>query len=248
GEVNKPGYIPISKDNTTKKEVIERAGGFKPTASLYRAELVRGTNSYNTYKKNMLTKSFEQNKFENERFESFLYDNMEMERLRMERMSYLVEEDTAYFQIDNALRFLRSNVLVDFTKLYTDTTQANFPVKDGDVIMVPQQQNLVYIYGQVGFPGYVQYQLGRGVRYYIEKAGGLGELARDFGEISVIKGKTRRWMTVGENDVTIEPGDYIWVPKKTPRTFNFYLGRVGAISSVVGTVATIILLLVQFGK
>jgi hypothetical protein len=171
-----------------------------------------------------------------------------MERLRMERMSYLVEEDTAYFKIDNQLRFLRGNALVDFTKLYSDTTQANFPVKDGDVIMVPQQQNLVYIYGQVGFPGYVKYQPGRDVSYYIEQAGGLGELARDKDEISVIKAKTRRWLTVGESNITIEPGDYIWVPKKTPRTISFYLGRVGAISSVVGTIATLVLLLVQFGK
>ncbi|MCU7491553.1 MAG: hypothetical protein HF310_08650, partial [Ignavibacteria bacterium] len=161
---------------------------------------------------------------------------------------YLVEEDTAYFKIDNQLRLLRGNALVDFTKLYTDTTQANFSVKDGDVILVPQQQNLVYIYGQVGFPGYVQFQPGRDARYYIEQAGGLGELARDYDEISVIKAKTRRWMTVGENNVTIEPGDYIWVPKKTPRTFSFYLGRVSAISSVVGTIATIVLLLVQLGK
>jgi protein involved in polysaccharide export with SLBB domain len=248
GEVNKPGYIPISKDNTTVKNVIEQAGGFKPTASLYKTELVRGTDSYTMYKKNMLTKSFEQNKFSNEGLEGVLYDNQQMEGLRMERMSYLVEEDTAYFKIDNQLRLLRGNALVDFTKLYTDTTQANFSVKDGDVILVPQQQNLVYIYGQVGFPGYVQFQPGRDARYYIEQAGGLGELARDYDEISVIKAKTRRWMTVGENNVTIEPGDYIWVPKKTPRTFSFYLGRVSAISSVVGTIATIVLLLVQLGK
>ncbi|MCU7493171.1 MAG: hypothetical protein HF310_16850, partial [Ignavibacteria bacterium] len=104
GEVNKPGYIPISKDNTTVKNVIEQAGGFKPTASLYKTELVRGTDSYTMYKKNMLTKSFEQNKFSNEGLEGVLYDNQQMEGLRMERMSYLVEEDTAYFKIDNQLR------------------------------------------------------------------------------------------------------------------------------------------------
>ncbi|MGE5620961.1 MAG: SLBB domain-containing protein [archaeon] len=248
GEVNKPGYISISKNNSTVKEVIEKAGGFKPDASLYKSELVRGTDGYTLYRKAMLTKNYEQNSLENQKPEGVLFNDMEMERLRMGRMSYLVEEDSAYFRIDNQLRLLHSSALVDFSKLYTDTTQSSFIVKDGDVILVPEQQNLVYIYGQVASPGYVQYEPGRDVRYYIERAGGLGELAKDFDEISVIKAKTRAWMTVDDKNINIEPGDYIWVPKKTPRTFSFYLQRVSAISGVVSGIATIILLLVQLGK
>lgn len=249
GEVNKPGYIAISKDNTTVKDVIEKAGGFKKTASLRNSEIIRGSDSYSLYKKDILTKSFEQNRTNNERMEGVLYDNRIMEELMMSRMSYLTEEDTLYFQVDNQLRFLRGNGIVDFTKLYDDSSNGTqFIVKDGDVILVPEKKDLVYIYGQVANAGYVKYSEGKDVNYYIQLAGGLGELARDIDEISVIKAKSRSWTTVGSQNITIEPGDYIWVPKRTPRTFSFYMQRVGAIASVVGSVATIILLFAQFRK
>lgn len=248
GEVNKPGYIPISKNNTLVKEVIERAGGFKNTASLRNTELIRGSDSYSMYMKDILTKSFEQNRYDNRRMEGALYDNRIMEELLMNRMSYLTEEDTLYFKIDNELRFLRGNALVDFSQLENENSSSSkFIVKDGDVIMVPEKKDLVYIYGQVANAGYVKYSEGKDIEYYISQSGGLGELARNIDEISVIKARSRAWITVGsEKNIKIEPGDYIWVPKKTPRTFSFYLQRVGTIASVVGSVATIILLFAQF--
>lgn len=246
GEVNQPGYIAITKDNTTIKSVIRKAGGFKPTASLFNAELVRGTDSYTLFKKDMLSKSFTQNKLSNEKIETALQDNIEMEKLMMGRMSYLTEEDTGSFKIDDQLRLLRGNGLIDFTKMDTDTTQGNFIVKDGDVILIPEQENLVYIYGQISSPGYLTYEPGKDVGYYVRQAGGLGELARGFDEISVIKAKTRKWVPVTDESLKVEPGDYIWVPKKVPRTFAWYfdryMSRVGAVAGVVSTIVTIILL------
>lgn len=246
GEVNQPGYIAITKDNTNVRDVINKAGGFKPSASLFNAELVRGTDNYSLFKKDMLTKSFNQNKLTNEKMEETLFDNIEMEKLMMGRMSYLTEEDTASFKIDDQLRLLRGNGLVDFTKLDTDTTQSHFIVRDGDVIVIPEEKNLVYIYGQISSPGYLTYEPGKDVSYYVRQAGGLGELSRDFDEISVIKAKTRKWVPVTDESLKIEPGDYIWVPKKVPRTFMWYfdryMTRVAAVASVVSTIVTIILL------
>lgn len=249
GEVNKPGYISIAKDHTTVREVIAKAGGFKSTASLDNSELIRGVDSYSLYKKNMLTKSYEQNKYTNLKMESSLYDNTKMEQLLMSRMSYLTEEDTLYFKVDNELRLLRGSGLVDFTHLADDTSaSSSFIVKDSDVILVPEKNDVVYIFGQVMNPGYVKYKEGMDISYYIKQSGGLGELARDMEEISVIKAKSRSWITLSSNKVQIEPGDYIWVPKKTPRTFSFYLQRVGSIASVVGTVVTLIILGIQASK
>ena len=42
GEVNNPGRIPVTKNSTTIKEVIEKAGGFKEDASLKRSKLYTG--------------------------------------------------------------------------------------------------------------------------------------------------------------------------------------------------------------
>jgi uncharacterized RmlC-like cupin family protein len=70
----------------------------------------------------------------------------------------------------------------------------------------------------------------------------------DDDEIVVIKGKGKDWITKEKERLKLEVGDYIYVPKIIPRNFNYYLSRIGSIAGIIGTVATIILLLVQFGK
>jgi protein involved in polysaccharide export with SLBB domain len=226
GEVNRPGVIPISKDNETIKQVIDKCGGFKDDADLYKAELVRGANA----------------------FKSLSFSN-ELEQLRMLRMSTLVEEDTTYFNIDNMIRLQRGNGLINFNKLVEgDTAAGNFKVRDGDVIYIPQQISLVYIFGQVNNPGYVKYKDGEKIDYYMAQAEGLGETAS--GDIYLIKGKSRAWFNLKEKEVNvpIEAGDYIWVSKKTPRTFWYNVGKATQLASVITGFATILLIYLQLRK
>ncbi len=42
GEVKSPGKIPITKNSTTLKEVINKAGGFTENASLKQAKIFTG--------------------------------------------------------------------------------------------------------------------------------------------------------------------------------------------------------------
>jgi len=247
GEVLKPGYISIAKDNVFINDVIKKAGGFKSEADLSNAELIRGTDSYTYYKKEMLTKSFELNKFSNDRIENPLYDYMTLDELEMMRMSYLKDEDSVYFKIDDQLRMLRGNAIIDFSQINSDTSiVAKFKVKDGDVILIPSKKDLVYVFGQVVNAGYIKYEEGKDVNYYINASGGLGELAKDIEEISIIKSKARTWTVLGEKNIKIEPGDFIWVPKKTPHDFSYYFDfygrRIGEVASIIGTIVTIILL------
>ncbi|MBU0559059.1 MAG: SLBB domain-containing protein [Bacteroidota bacterium] len=225
GEVKNPGKIPITKNSTTLREAIMKAGGFSENADLYRAELIRGGN---VFKSTVFTEEFE--------------------NLLMNRMAEILPEDSIYFQIDNKLRFSRGNGAVDFTKLEDSSSEASsFIVKDGDYIFIPEKLNLVYVFGQVKWPGYVECIDGKDIQYYISQTGGIGQLAKD--EIYVIKGKSRSWFKIDEdNGTSIEGGDFIWIPKETPRSFDYYLDRIQAVSSVVGTVATILLLIVQLGK
>ncbi|MGE5496630.1 MAG: SLBB domain-containing protein [Syntrophothermus sp.] len=246
GRVNRPGYIYIAKDNTTLKDVVNKAGGFAKNASLADAELIRGIDNSSLLRKDILTKSFEQN-YEERNIERQLLENRQIERLSMLRTGYFVEFDTAYFRVDDQLRVLRSTASIDFTRLEDPNSNAsNFKVKDGDVIVVPERKEFVYVYGQVAVPGYIPYVDGKDVKYYLQKAGGIGEQAKDFDEISIIKGKSREWIPITDKNVKLEPGDYIWVPKETPKTFDYYfntyMGRIGTVASIVGTIVTIILL------
>ena len=79
----------------------------------------------------------------------------------------------------------------------------------------------------------------------MQKNGGKTELADS--EVKVIKAKTRTWITA-DSDVSIEPGDFIYVPKDVPKRFDWYLKQVGSLSSVITAVATIILIIIQSGK
>ncbi|GAB6281625.1 MAG: hypothetical protein STSR0008_03660 [Ignavibacterium sp.] len=225
GEVNQPGYIPITKNNTTIREVILKAGGFKPIADLNRAEIIRGANV----------------------FRGVIFSE-QFEAMMMNRMSNITKDDSLTFAIDNQLRFSRGNGIIDFNRVLDSTSRdSKFIVKDGDYIFIPEKLNLVYVFGQVNNPGYVEYVSDRDWNYYISKAGGIGEMAKD--EVYLIKGESRSWVSLKKDkSQIIEPGDYIWVAKKNPRTFDYYLNRIMAVSSVVGTLATLVLIIIQAGK
>jgi len=225
GEVFRPGTVTISKGSTTLKEVIEKAGGFLPSADLARAELLRGANV----------------------FKSTLFSE-DLENFLMLRMADVNQDDSISFYIDNKLRFIRGNPVLDFSQLVNTSSEANkFIVKNGDYILVPEKLNLVYVFGHVNNPGYIKYVNGSSYSYYISQAGGIGENPK--GDIYLIKGKSRSWTKLGKDvSISIEPGDFIWLPKEPVRTFSYYLDRVMAISSIITALATVLLLVIQFKK
>jgi protein involved in polysaccharide export with SLBB domain len=165
-------------------------------------------------------------------------------------MSTLKYEDSVYFNIDERLRLLRGNGNVDFTKLedknFSDTL---FLLRDGDVIYIPPKIDLVYVYGQVNDPGYVKFEKNKDMNFYINLAGGLGTTADN--DIYLIKGKTRSWISeddVKEKGIKIEPGDFIWVSKKSMHDFWYHLDQASRIASVLSGIATLIILVYQLKK
>lgn len=250
GEVKNPGYVYLKQNGTSLKDVIEKAGGFKETADLFRAELVRDYSSLEMLKKYQLTEDYLNSPEKILLPETQLRMRQMQDVLSLSRTNNLQLEDTLFFNIDNQLRVLRGESLVDFTKLSDpNSDESNFSVKDGDLILIPQPFDYVYVFGQVSKFGFVKHIEGKDYNYYVEKAGGKTEMAReDNDEIVVIKGKGKNWITKEKEKLKLEAGDYIYVPKIIPRNFNFYLSRIGSIAGIIGSVATIILLLVQFGK
>ena len=220
-----PGFIPIKKEYTNLKEVINKAGGFTEHADLNNAQVLRGVNV----------------------FKSIAFSE-EIEKLLMMRMSTLISDDSIYFRIDEKLRFLRGNANVDFTRL-EEVSDTSFILKDGDIIYAPSKIDLIYVYGQVSEPSYVKYEKGKNLDFYLGKAGGLGETAS--GDVYVVKGKTRTWISADEiieKNIEIEPGDYIWASKEPVRTFWDHVDQASRIASILGGIATVILLFIQAGK
>ncbi|MBU2494424.1 MAG: SLBB domain-containing protein [Bacteroidetes bacterium] len=236
GEVNNPGYIYITKNSSTVNEVISKSGGFTESAWLKKVQLISGKNAELLFnKKDLLEKGLTE-------FERTL----ELENNMMGRLSNIGEEDTLYFNIENELRIYNGGTILDFSDSM-DIKRKNLIVNNGDVIVVPKFENVVNIFGQVPKTGKYEYAEGKDYMYYINLAGGFGDLAED-GEVMLIKGNNRNWIQADDSDTIIEPGDYLWIPKEPIRNFDFYLARVSNIAGIFGTIATLILLFSQLGK
>ena len=215
GEVKKPGLYPIVKNGTKLKEVIEQAGGFTNLAALNQAKIIRYPDHLDKSK-----------------------SNPDYQRLLDIRLSDLDEEQRQYFNMEATIK--RNIVSVSFTDLFVNgKDEEDIFLEDGDLILIPQENKAVYIYGQIAQPGFLEYKEGADYEYYIERAGGTTIMAED-GDLMVIKAGTQVW--IDPDDTVIEPGDTIFIPREKERNFEYYFNWFSRVVSVLGGVATIILL------
>lgn len=246
GEVKNPGYIFVKKNNSTIKEVIERAGGFTQNASLDNSEILRGGSGSQILRMKSIVEQYEKNPEKKILQNDTKYDYNYLETLLMSRSADLVVEDSSAFVIDNALRLMHSPGLVDFNKVLVEgSRESKFSVHDGDIILIPFKEDLVFMFGQVNNPGFVKYEEGANYKYYISQAGGIGESAEE--EVKIIKAKSRAWIEAKENTV-IAPGDFIYVPKDISHKWSYYLKDLSTVTSILGTVVSFISLIIVVSK
>jgi protein involved in polysaccharide export with SLBB domain len=222
GAVQQPGHYPITLNTTKLSEVIRAAGGFTPEANIKAATLTRARISPVSPPEEAVR-----------------------EQLLSQRSSLGVQ-DTSYYLTETALRLKGELVAVDFYKLFVlgDSTQ-DVTLRNYDLIRVPVKSKTVYVFGQVLSPGHVEYVEGKDYHYYIEKASGFAADARK-GDVKIIKGNTRIWFDPSET--TIEDGDFIWVPKDREYPFAYHLNVWAQVAGIVGTVATVALLINNLTK
>ncbi|MCX7983465.1 MAG: capsule biosynthesis GfcC family protein [Bacteroidetes bacterium] len=224
GEVYQPGWVYLPEDGLPLKKVLSQVGGVRDVADLSRTEIIRGGGVHQS-----------------------VYYGQEFEKLLMQRMSVIKDVDSVTFLIDNTLRIQRGALAKSLTELQTSNEQTQeIIIRDGDYIYIPRKIDYVYVFGQVNNFGYIPYIAGKDYRYYIVQAGGLGETAKN--EVYVIKNRSRAWYLATEKHVEIEPGDFIWVPKKPIQDFDYYLQRIGYIGSIVTGLITVIVLIIQVTK
>jgi len=217
GEVLHPGIYPITKESTKLSEVIRKAGGFTEYAFLPGSQVIRGGISQT---------------------------DANIEKLLSYRLANLSIEDTAYYNLETNIRILRGLFTVDFKRLFVDAdTSQDITLRDGDMIIIPSVRQMIYVYGQVVNPGYVPYVKGKDYEYYIQRCGGYGEEARS-GDVKIVKWKTQQWMSPEYTE--IEPGDYIWVPKKPERGLQFYTTVLSQAASVASVIIGITILVLRY--
>ncbi len=245
GEVNIPGTVPITKNSTTLYEVIIACGWFTPEASLKRARVYSANSLAILLENQYKIKLREQPDLEDPKYRNVI---LNLELALMSRMSNVTTDDTNYFNLENQLRVLIEGSSLDFRKIDDPNSDiAKYIVQSGDVIIIPAIQNSIYVFGQVLRPGHVTFIEGKDYKYYVNEASGLGELAED-DELMVIKGGSRAWISPHREDVTIEEGDYIYVPKQSLRTVRSYILEYSVYLSLLASIAAILLSIVTIAN
>ena len=216
GEVQRPGYYPISFKATTVKELIEMSGGITENAYLPLCIIFR---------------KYDKEYAANDSLEIFV--NQRANDL------LVTDKDKQNFDID--LKSRRGRVVIDFEKLLRNNDlEQNIVLEDGDIVYINDNKNVVYVYGAVNNEGYVKYEEGKAYEYYIEKAGGYS-ISADEGDTRVIKFNSRGWYKPDQTKV--ESGDFVYVPKKQKESFKDTMGLIGVIVGIVRTVITSFILI-----
>ena len=166
GEVRKPGEYSIQSGDKII-DIINRAGGYTEEAytqgGLYLRETVAES------QKEAFERSADQ--LENTIVDIISKDAIsEITEFTLMPLSSLIE------RLRNAEPLGRMVVELDYLKLKTNPV-ANFLVKNGDSLHVPERPNFVSIVGEVLNTTSVGFDPGLGVDEYIELAGGLNDSA-----------------------------------------------------------------------
>ncbi len=209
GCVKYPCSVVIEKGKTRLKQVIEQAGGFTPEASLDLAYIVR---------------SRAEAKNGNVPMQNYIYSTSKW-------------IDTTRFVYDETYR--SNQVSCDFSKAFSNNSELdNVILEDGDFIVVPKTPNGIYIYGQVNSPGFVSYEKGKNMNWYIEKAGGFAANAKK-SKARIIRGRTRVWVE-GDDDIEVVPGDDIYVPRPVEDAPGMEWQSWSAIAGLIMSAATLV--------
>ena len=151
-------------------------------------------------------------------------------------------EDTTSFVIDNTLRVLNGVGLINFNRINSDSTEdGEFILHDGDIVVIPEKQELVHVYGQVKKPGYTYFSEGKDYEYYINMAGGLGDVADN---TWIIRGDSHEWIEADE-ELEINAGDFVYVQKEVKPSSSQQTMSYTLIASAISTLASLALVVIN---
>ncbi|HLU90524.1 MAG TPA: SLBB domain-containing protein, partial [Cyclobacteriaceae bacterium] len=248
GEVNYPGTFALEKRDERISDVLKRAGGLNQFSYAKGATLIRRTEFYEEVEEEERELKQLQSLLENvdqERdsasyteLEQGLHDRLERRieeleeqrdkeketakgnenELDQDRYALLEGMDTTSAKLD-----IRETeyVGIELEKILADPgSKYDLILQEGDIISIPKQLQTVRMRGEVLYPTTARYDVNRGFRNYISRAGGFTENAR----------KGRSYVIYANGDVKrtgkflffnfyphIEPGAEIIVPEKPER-------------------------------
>ncbi|MDI6401580.1 SLBB domain-containing protein [Balneolaceae bacterium ANBcel3] len=195
---------------------------------------------------------------------------------RNERISDLIERaggltNEAFFDGATLVRYLdRTDVDIDFTSsmerldrggrerrvgidLYSIVSKPgsreDLMLREGDIIRIPERMQTVRVSGAVMQDVEIRYQPGKSLGYYIDRAGGFTENAKNRRAYVIyangdVDRRKNYFFGIFRNNPTIQPGAEIIIPEKVERERRS-TGEVIAISSAVISMASTVAIMID---
>lgn len=207
GEVVFPGAYTLTQKNERLSDLIKRSGGTTDDAYLRGARLIRQMND-------------EERAVRDETIRLARSDSGS-DSLAVAKLS-LQDTYTVGIELDKAL----ANPGSDYDMV----------LREGDRLVVPEHVSTVRVTGDVMRSNTILYIKGKGVKYYIQQAGGYGSRAKK-GKVYIVymNGTMARTKRLGRT--AIEPGCEIIVPSKRARR-SISLGEIMGLTTSAASLGT----------
>ena len=212
GAVVKPGTYIMAAGETIN-DLIEKAGGTTENAYLFGGVyLNEDAKTINKKSKQLL-------------YELFLDNILSMSEKSVGENPF---DPASIIGLAQELKKSEPNgrIVVD---LLDDTSLNLNQIKDGDELIIPENNNVVYIYGEVSSEGAVMFDQNQDLDFFVDKSGGFKKSAdlrsiyvlHPNGESELYSKKRNIFESSPKNEIKIYPGSIIYVPRKldnaTPR-------------------------------
>ncbi|SHJ49401.1 SLBB domain-containing protein [Bacteroides stercorirosoris] len=209
GEVLFSGSYSLLKKNERLSDLVSKAGGVTPDAYVKGARLIRKLSDEERRRQNDAIRMARNGEGK---------DSISIQKLNQSE-TYAVGID-----LEKAL----ANPKSDF----------DLVLREGDVLYIPEYINTVKISGSVMYPNTVVYQRGKNLKFYINQAGGYGNMAKKKKVYVVYMNGTVSRLKA-RNSSAIEPGCEIIVPSKAEKK-HMAMAEILGISSTTATIAAMV--------
>ena len=216
GEVLFGGTYALEKKNQRLSELVANAGGLTPQANIKGARLERTMTDEEKLRLESTIEAAIQ-MAENKK------DSVSIRRNMMSQTTYPVG-----IELDKALDKPGSD--------------ADITLRSGDRLIIPQYSNTVKVSGEVMYANTVAYKSGKGLKYYINQAGGYNDNAKISNVYIVYMNGTVAKPSIGRS--VVEPGCEIVVPSKEERE-RMTASQILSLSSTAASLATVVLALIN---
>ena len=227
GAVNFEGEYALSSKNYRISDLVNAAGGLSNQAYAKGAYLFREITEEELVQRELL--------------QTLSHVELYEEILRSDRSTNMAVLDSLYNAKINAGNMYP--VAIDLEKAVKEPgSHYDIILRAGDVITVPEYTSTIKIRGEVKYPTTVNWQKGKSLRYYIDHAGGFGNMAKKRGVYVInMNGTVNKISRCSKK--AIQPGSEIVIPRKPARKMS--TSEIMAIGTSAISLSTMIVTLVN---